>query len=70
MTKQELYKASGVGSYFDRSYRSFVAIFPIKLQEDIGKYQTTMAKVLWDKEDRLEDIVSRINAKKAEAVHV
>lgn len=67
MTKNDLYKLTGVGSYYDQSYRCFVACWPQKLAEDQGKNQTTMMKVLWVKEDCLEVIAEKIREKKAQS---
>jgi hypothetical protein len=64
MNKNELYYATGVGSYYDRSYRSWVAVWPQKLKEDEGLYQTTMMKVFWGKQDDLLDVIKRIQDKK------
>ena len=64
MNKQELYHVSGVGSYYDKSYQSWVAVWPQKLKEDEGLQQTTMMKVLWSKDDSLLSVVDRIRAKK------
>ena len=64
MTKQELYHATGVGSYYDKSYKTWVAVWPQKLKEDEGKAQTTMLKVFWNKEDDLKSVIDAIHNKK------